>query len=236
MRAHYLQHVPFEGLGSIEPWLRQAGYEIGATRLFDGDPMPGLVELDLLVIMGGPMSVNDEQEHPWLMEEKALIRQAIDAGVAVLGVCLGAQLIAAALGARVYPNPAREIGWFPIQGLALASPGQFALPAQTTVLHWHGETFDLPAGSTQLAQSAACSNQAFQLGAGVLGLQFHLEATTELLQGLVQAEGDSLEPAAFVQPGEVILERAADFMPEAQRLMTQVLDYLHRYARERLVK
>jgi len=117
MRAHYLQHVPFEGLASIGRWLDAAGYEISATRLFDPEKLPSLDNIDLLVIMGGPMSVNDEKAFPWLAAEKQFVRDAIDSGKAVLGICLGAQLIASALGARVYPNAVKEIGWFPIHGV-----------------------------------------------------------------------------------------------------------------------
>ena len=101
MRAHFLQHVPFEGLGSIESWLHANGYQISATRLFDSEALPSLDEIDLLIAMGGPMSVNDEQEYPWLTTEKEFVRDAIHSGKPVLGICLGAQLIAAALGARV---------------------------------------------------------------------------------------------------------------------------------------
>lgn len=234
MRAHYLQHVPFEGLGSIEAWLHEAGYSIGVTRLFEGDAFPDPDDLDLLIVMGGPMSVNDEHRYPWLIQEKAFIRAAIDAGVAVLGVCLGAQLIASAHGAPVYPNHAAEIGWFPIEGVAnsdpQADPDAFSFPPAVTVLHWHGETFDLPDGARHLARSAACSNQAFQLGRGVLGLQFHLEATDALLQGFVEADAASLKPAGYVQSAETILGQASDFMLPAHTLMGQVLAYLHRYA------
>jgi GMP synthase-like glutamine amidotransferase len=236
MRAHYLQHVPFEGLGSMQPWLEDAGYRIGVTRLFAADPFPPIAELDLLIVMGGPMSVNDEGQFPWLIEEKAFIRAAIEAGVAVLGVCLGAQLIANAFGARVYPNSVQEIGWFPVQRTELAESGQLVLPPESMVLHWHGETFDLPAGACHLARSQGCENQAFQLGEGVIGLQFHLEATCELLDGFIEADGAALQPATYVQSAEVITERAGDFMPEAQRLMGVVLNYLHGYAAGRATR
>jgi GMP synthase-like glutamine amidotransferase len=233
MRAHYLQHVPFEGLGSIDAWLREAGYQVGVTRLFEDEGFPELDGIDLLIVMGGPMSVNDEAQYPWLVREKTFIRAAIEADIAVLGVCLGAQLIATACGARVYPNHAQEIGWFPVERVASADPENFAFPPEVTVLHWHGETFDLPEGACHLARSAACANQAFQLGNGVLGLQFHLEATGELLRGFIEAEGASLQSADHVQPAAVILEQATDFMPAAQSMMAQVLGYLHRHACER---
>ena len=118
MRAHYLQHVPFEGLGSIERWLQRAGYQVTGTQFYASAELPPAAEVDLLVALGGPMSVNDEGQHPWLAAEKRFIRELIALERPVLGVCLGAQLIASALGAAVYPNPVKEIGWLPIQGLA----------------------------------------------------------------------------------------------------------------------
>lgn len=110
MRAHYFQHVPFEGLGSIAPWLAAAGFEITSTRFFVSTELPDLNDIDLLVVMGGPMSVNDEAKLPWLVPEKRFIREAIKAGKPVLGICLGAQLIAGAAGTRIYRNPVKEIG------------------------------------------------------------------------------------------------------------------------------
>ena len=144
MRVHVLQHVPFEGLGSIEPWLVQRDTEIRYTRLFERDPLPDLDAVDLLVAMGGPMSVNDEAQFSWLEPEKRTVREAIEREIRVLGICLGAQLIASALGSRVYPNAVKEIGWWPIQGGIQGTEEAFRFPSQCTVFHWHGETFDLP--------------------------------------------------------------------------------------------
>ena len=129
MRVHVLQHVPFEGLGSIGPWLQRRGAAISATRFFAGDQLPHLESLDMLVAMGGPMSVNDEATLPWLQEEKRLIADAIGRGTPVLGVCLGAQLIASALGARVFPNHVKEIGWFPVRARPTDRP-TVALPGR----------------------------------------------------------------------------------------------------------
>lgn len=231
-RVLALQHVPFEGLGQIEPWLIDRGHRVTVVRLYESDDLPDPADVDLLVIMGGPMGVHDEAEHPWLQTEKRFVRSVIDAGAAVLGICLGAQLIAAVMGARVGPNPVKEIGWFPIeamnnQGLNIAGP-LLRFPATTTVLHWHGETFTLPPGAVQLARSTACEQQAFQLGARIIGLQFHLETTPEALQKMVAVCGDELQPAAFVQSAEQILAADAATYRSLHALLGAVLGFLLR--------
>jgi GMP synthase-like glutamine amidotransferase len=150
--------------------------------MFDGAPAPERIgEAAGLIFMGGPMSANDDL--PYLRAELALIEQAAQAGVPILGVCLGSQLIAKALGARVYRNRVKEIGWYPVSWTpAAASDPLFAgLAAPETVFHWHGETFDLPPGAEWLARSEACAHQAFRVGANVYGLQFHLEVTPEMI-------------------------------------------------------
>ena len=156
MRVHVLQHVPFEGPGRIAAWLAARSAEVTTTRLFEADAaLPPAGAFDVLIVLGGPMSANDEAALPWLRQEKRLVAAAILSGKAVLGICLGAQLMAAALGARVYPAQHKEIGWFPVQGCA-PQDGSFAFPATAEVFHWHGETFDLPDGAVHLARSAAC--------------------------------------------------------------------------------
>jgi len=226
MRAHYLQHVPFEGLGSIEPWLRTAGYAITATRFFAAEELPAADELDLLVVMGGPMSVTDEDEFPWLVREKRFVREVIGAGKPVLGICLGAQLVASAMGARIFPNRAKEIGWFPVNGVALNDPGNFKFPHSIEAFHWHGETFDLPTGATLIARSAGCEHQAFQLGDKVLGLQFHLETTPDAARTMVAHCGDELIPAQYVQPAKEILAAPVETYQAINQLMGKVLEFL----------
>jgi GMP synthase-like glutamine amidotransferase len=226
MRAHTLQHVPFEGLGSIAPWLAAAGYDITSTRFYESAELPDVDEIDLLVVMGGPMSVNDEDQFPWLAAEKRFIRAAVQAGKPVLGVCLGAQLIASAAGARVFANPQKEIGWFPVQGIDRGSQAHFQFPPSATVFHWHGETFDLPAGAVRLAQSQACPNQAFQLGRSVIGLQFHLESTPASARDLVANCRDELIPAKYVQSEDQILAAGAQTYQSINRLMGEVLAFL----------
>lgn len=226
MRAHYLQHVPFEGLGSIEGWLSRAGYAITVSRLFESPTLPRPDDVDLLIAMGGPMSVNDEADLPWLVDEKTLVRACIQRGTPVLGVCLGAQLIASALGARVYRNREKEIGWFPIHAVPPTTSGAFAFPESIDVFHWHGETFALPPGAVPLARSAVCEHQAFQVGRTTIGLQFHLETTPESAAEIVQHCADELVPAPYIQSREQMLAAPVDRYRAINRLMADVLGYL----------
>ncbi len=183
MTAVYaFRHVSFEHLGLIAPALESRGLAVQYVDMFDGAPAPERIgEAGGLIFMGGPMSANDDL--PYLRAELALIEQAAKAGTPVLGVCLGAQLIAKALGARVYRNRVKEIGWFPVWWTPAAAydPLFAGLSAPETVFHWHGETFDLPPGAEWLARSEACGQQAFRAGANVYGLQFHLEVTPEMI-------------------------------------------------------
>ena len=226
MRAHCLQHVPFEGLGSIEPWLRVAGYEITNTRFFESTRLPNLDDIHLLVVMGGPMSVNDEGELPWLVQEKRFVRSAVQLGKPVLGVCLGAQLIASTMGARVYPNHVKEIGWFPVRAVQRDDCAYFSFPDAIEVFHWHGETFDLPPGAVRLAQSDGCENQAFQLGRSVIGLQFHLETTPETAREIIANCRAELSPSEYVQSETAILAAAAEKYRAINNVMVEVLSFL----------
>ncbi len=228
MRAHYLQHVPFEGLGSIEPWLEEKGCEITNTRFFQSQSLPDPKLIDLLIIMGGPMSVNDKEKYPWIAPEIQFINEVIQSGKPVLGICLGAQLIASAMGAEIYQNAEKEIGWFPVEGISLADTSNFQFPPSMTVFHWHGETFNLPQGATHLARSQACKNQAFQFGKSVIGLQFHLETTPESAMELVANCRDELQPAKYIQTESEILSAEPETYNAINRLMSAILSYLVR--------
>jgi GMP synthase-like glutamine amidotransferase len=227
MRAHVLQHVPFEGLGSIEAWLRRREAAITTTRLFEAADLPDVADVDLLIALGGPMSVNDEATLPWLVPEKRFVRQAIEAGTAVLGICLGPQLIASTMGERVYPGPEKEIGWWPIRAETRA-PSVFTFPDAVTVFHWHGETFDLPRGATHLASSAGCRHQAFQLGDRVLGLQFHLETTPASAAALIDNCRDELISGRFIQTEAQLRSVPDTAYADINTLMEAVLNHLVR--------
>ncbi len=227
MRVYVLQHVPFEELGNIQPWLVQHNAEIHYCRLYANDPLPDVNETDLLIVLGGPMSVNDESHYPWLVAEKAFLAQAIAAEKPIVGICLGAQLIASCQGARIYSNYAKEIGWFDITAVA-ASGDVLPLPATMHVFHWHGETFELPANAVLLASSVACNNQIFQLGQRVIGLQCHLETTADNARSMVLHCADELTGGSFIQDADTILAASAAQYQQLSQLMTQVLEYVTR--------
>ncbi len=228
MRVHVLQHVPFEGPGSIAAWLTARQEVVTTTRLFEaGAVLPPVSAFDVLIVLGGPMSANDEAALPWLRPEKRLLRKAIRSGKAVLGICLGAQLMAAALGARVYPAQHKEIGWFPVQGCA-PQGGGFVFPATAEVFHWHGETFDLPDGAIHLARSTACPHQAFQIGQRAIGLQFHLETTPDSVAAMLAHCHGELVPSPFIQTAQALQARPPGRYEELYALMDQLLRYLTR--------
>ena len=201
MKLHWLQHVPFEGLGIIEKWAIENDFTLSCTRLYAGEKLPAVETFDWLVVMGGPMGIYDYDEHPWLVAEKEFIKQAIDANKTVLGICLGAQLMADVLGAKVYPGPEKEIGWFPIQR-SEGSPN--LLPEELTVFHWHGDTFEIPEGAIRLASSDACENQGFIYNHRAVGLQFHMETTPESMEALIKNCGEELIDAPHIQTAEQI--------------------------------
>jgi GMP synthase (glutamine-hydrolysing) len=230
MRILVLQHIACEPPGAYEDVLRGRGAELHRVELDEGEPLPDRREFDALVVMGGPMSANDDL--PWLDAERRLIADAVVAGTPVWGVCLGAQLLAASLGARVYAGPAPEVGVLPVTltDEALADPVFAGLPREILTLQWHGDTFDLPESATRLAGSPAYPNQAFRVGAAAYGLQFHLEVSVEMASewAEVPAYAEALE--RVLGPGAVrdllgaIGRHADDVLPHGRGLFERWLD------------
>jgi GMP synthase-like glutamine amidotransferase len=197
MQVLVLQHIACEPPGVYEDVLDEHGATIHRVELDEGDPLPDWRAFDAIVAMGGPMGALDDDEHPWLTDEKRLIAEAVRSGLPFWGVCLGVQLLAASLGARVYPGPAPEVGVLPVllTDEALADPVFAGTPRELLSLQWHGDTFDLPDGATRLAGSPAYPNQAFRVGAEAYGVQFHLEVSPALAREWadVPAYAESLE-------------------------------------------
>lgn len=223
MNIHWIQHVEFEGLGFLGPWLEENGHSVSCTRLWAGDDFSSIGNVDGLIVMGGPMGIYDDGQFPWLASEKVFIKNVIDQNKPVLGICLGAQLIADVLGSRVWKNKQKEIGFFPIIG----NPGhKVSKPWENKmVFHWHGDTFDVPEGAEWLASSEATKNQAFLYKNNVLALQFHLETTEESLLSLYKNASSEIEDAPFIQS----LGKMKPFfssLGHANRLMSEVLDHL----------
>ena len=228
MKMAVLQHVPFEGPAAIADWA--AARKIGVTvrHLYQGDPLPDLSEFDMLTVMGGPMSANDEAVLPWLAPEIGLVGDAIASDKIVLGVCLGAQIIAKALGGKVYKGAQKEIGWFPVR--AEAAHGLLeGLPERFMAFHWHGETFDLPANAERLASTPVTANQAFAVGKRVLGLQFHMEAMKESVDALIENAADEIGDGAYEQQPDAI-RAGLGHCASLRSNLDRILDNLARFS------
>ena len=225
-----LQHIACEPPGVYEDVLRKRGAELVRVELDEGEAIPG-DEFDAIVAMGGPMSVNDEASLPWLAEEKRFVAEAVRAGTPYWGVCLGVQLLASSLGARVYSGDEPEVGLLPVELTeeAAADPVFSAVPNELLTLQWHGDTFDLPDGAARLAGSPAYPNQAFRF-ANAYGVQFHLEVSTEMARELaaVPAYAESLErvlgPGASVDFVAQIEARSEEILTHGRTLFERWLD------------
>jgi GMP synthase-like glutamine amidotransferase len=228
MRIHCLQHAAFESPGVLLDWASRHGHTCTFTHLHAPGPhFPALTEFDWLLILGGAMGVAEEELYPWLRPEKECIRRAIAADKVVVGICLGAQLIAEVLGATVFRNPALEIGFWPIQPTVAAQthPLFRHLASPTTVLHWHGDAFELPPGASSLASSQACSQQAFVFADRVIGLQFHPELTADILGQMLHHDGHELVPGPWVQPAAELKQRSSE-LATGNVFLCQLLDQL----------
>ena len=244
LRIHALYHVDFEELNHIKQWADNRGHRITVTRFYENDPLPAQDSFDWLIIMGGPMSIHDENDFPWLTDEKAFIQQSISDGKTVIGVCLGAQLIADSLGAKVAPSGIKEVGWLPIQltKQGLAHPLLADLPRnEFTVFHWHGDGFECPKGATPIATSHAWANQGFiyqtpkhkELGTWVMGWQCHFEVTEKSMIDMVAHGQDYIQDAIIdypdsVQSGNEIIALGDKYIKDNNAWLSTMLNNLAR--------
>lgn len=223
-----LRHLAFENLGLIEPWLLRRGwrvhyYDVGVDELWKID----LGQVDLLAVLGGPIGAEDDALYPWLREEVDLIADRLRSGGAVLGVCLGAQLMARALGARVRPMPSKEIGFAPIDLSTAGAASPLAHVGRQAVLHWHGDQFELPEGVHSLASTPLCSNQAFSVGDHALAWQFHLEVDAARIEQWLIGHVAELQQAGVDIPA--LRQAAAAEGPGLAEVLDAVLsDWLGR--------
>ena len=217
----------FEGPGIIETWCQTHQHTLTRTRFFAGEVPPAGEDIDLLIILGGPMGVYEEKAYPWLRDEKKLIDRCGSWNKKMLGICLGAQLIANVRGARVYPNTYKEIGWFPVRFTTEARRSVIFkdFPDDMTSFHWHGDTFDLPDGALHCAFSEACTNQAFLLDDRIIGLQFHLETTERLILDLIGYGKSELRSSRWIQPVKK-MRAGRRHLPVINRWMFLLLDRL----------
>lgn len=220
-------HVPFEGLGCIEQWIANNNHTTSYTKFYEKYELPDVDKIDWLIVMGGPMGVYDEAAYSWLSEEKGFIKKAIENGKTVIGICLGSQLIAEVLGAKVYPNKQKEIGWFDVKLSENAKSNYLfdGFEDLFPVFHWHGDTFDLPTESIRLMSSDVCKNQAFLYNEKVLSLQFHFEVTEQTLKGMVENGKEELIENETIQSAVEILKYSENIKINNKR-MFQILDYL----------
>ena len=225
MHLHYFQHNHFEDLGYIGDWAKSHNFTTSVTR-FDLNPnLPSLEDFDWLVVMGGAMGVNDSDKYPWILKEIEFIKEVIRSGKTVIGVCLGSQLIASALGARVYKNAEPEMGFWPITFTADAQRDNVFrhFPANLTVMHFHFDTYELPEGAIAMAESTITPIEAFRFGNNVFALQFHSELTEsntpifirelthEIVPGkLVQQPAEMLQNISYCRINNKVFEKVLD--------------------------
>lgn len=223
MHIHFIQHMPFENPGSIADWAKEKNYTTSYTKIFEDANFISIDSLDVLVIMGGVMGVYEEDKYEWMKAEKTFIKKSIEANKKVLGVCLGAQFIAEALGAKVFAHTKKEIGWFEVEKVASHKLTE-NLPQMFTTFHWHGDTFTLPENTIQLFKTQACEQQGFVYNNYVAGLQFHMEAKEDLLNGMTEHERSELVKADYVQTEDEIKNLAPKYISQQKKFMYDFLE------------
>jgi GMP synthase-like glutamine amidotransferase len=226
MKITIFQHVPYEDPGMILDWTAERNHDVSFVNFYEDFRMPDAGSADMLIIMGGPMGAYDEGKFPWLKDEKNFIRECAGRNMPVLGICLGSQLLAECLGGRVYPNRQKEVGFFPVtmSGEAKSDPVFRDAPAVWDILHWHGDTFNLPPGAIHLASSEVTPNQAFRKEK-CLGIQFHPEANLSLLERIIASAEKALTGEGTAQTKTEILSKAWSFTSNRPHLY-KILDNL----------
>lgn len=229
-RIHFLLHVPYETPGCIEEWIRVMGYNYTSTALYADEVLPETENIDWLIIMGGPMSVHDIEEFPWLSDEKSFIKDAINQDKVVIGICLGSQLIAEVLGSKVYNNSFKEIGWFPVTKISKGDDLSLlrGFDKSETVFHWHGDTFDIPEGAVHGFTSEGCNNQCFIYNNKIIGLQFHVEVTESLLENMIINGNDEIIPDKYIQGMDQIREGGCS-IKRNNELMLSILNAIDEF-------
>ncbi|HII02857.1 TPA: type 1 glutamine amidotransferase [Methanosarcinaceae archaeon] len=238
MKIHCLQHIETETLGNIATWIEEKSQELTKTLLYEeGHTFPDPGDFDLLLIMGGTMSVYQEEEYPWLKLEKDFVRRTIEAGKPILGSCFGAQMLAEVLGGKVSRNRFKEIGWHRVRSTVNEKgnkhfteecPPVSELPAdippEFTAFMWHGDTFEIPAGAARLFESEACQNQGFIYNGNVLGLQFHPEADEQWIKNLIEDSGHEIVEGKYIRTEEEMLGQE-EILEGARALAFAVMDW-----------
>lgn len=225
MKVLALQHSAADTPASAGPIIEELGHDLHIMRTVErsGDPIPSTVEADALIIFGGPVSLLAPKVPEWVDQERELVRKYADAGRRVLGICLGSQIVASALGAKIRRNLQREIGWHPVYRMLADANISEAFPDQFMAFHWHQNTFDLPPGAQHLLRSDGCDHQAFVIDDRILGFQFHLEANERTVEAFMMVSDVHNQPGRFVQRQPVIRQGTSRYLASQTEILSNFL-------------